>query len=88
MDSALAINSRLIAAGPARFSFSVSKSASKDCGREVSAALRRHQGSLRQPRRGRLVCGEQREPRARIGSKVPQWFRAVRCVGERVGIRT
>ena len=40
MTSALAINSRLSAARPARFSPSVSSSVSKDCNREVNAAPR------------------------------------------------
>ena len=40
MASALAINSRLSAASPARFSACVSTSVSKDCKREVKAAPR------------------------------------------------
>jgi hypothetical protein len=40
MASALAINSRLSAASPARFSSCVSTSVSNDCKREVNAAPR------------------------------------------------
>jgi hypothetical protein len=42
MASALAINSRLSTASPARFSSCVSTSVSNDCKREVNAAPRSH----------------------------------------------